>query len=77
MSLPQLQDALWRATIALFTRLGRPPRWVEIAAETDLGEHAVEEILSELERYDLLAVDNDRQSIRYAYPFMARPASQT
>jgi hypothetical protein len=55
-SLPQLQDAVWRATIALFSRLGRPPPWVEIAAETNLGERGVEETLSELERYDLLAV---------------------
>jgi hypothetical protein len=72
MGLPQLQDAVWRATIALFARLGRPPRWSEIAAETNLGERAVEAMLLELEERDLLAVDGDRRSINYAYPFTAR-----
>ena len=73
--LPQLHDAVWRATIALFARLGRPPRWEEIAAETNLGERAVEKILVKLVGYDLLALDKDRRSISYAYPFTAEPTS--
>lgn len=74
-ALPQPQDAVWRAVIALFARLGRPPQWAEIAVEANLSERAVEEILSELERNDLLAVDKDRRSISYAYPFTARPSA--
>jgi hypothetical protein len=66
---------VWRATIALFIRLGRAPRWAEIAAETNLGERAIEEILRELGRYDLLTVDKDRRSIGYAYPFTALPSA--
>lgn len=42
--LPQLHDAVWRATIALFARLGRPPRREEIAVEMNLGECAIERI---------------------------------
>ncbi len=73
--LPQPQDGVWRTTIALFAQLGRPPQWAEIAAEAKLGERAVEEILSELEGYDLLAIDKDRRSISYAYPFTALPSA--
>jgi len=72
--LPQPQDGVLRATIALFARFGRPPGWAEIAAETNLSERAVEAILCELEGYDLLAVDKNRRSISYAYPFTARPS---
>jgi hypothetical protein len=62
--LAQHHDAVWRATIELFAWLGRPPRWGEIAVETNLSECAVEEILFELEGYDLMAVDKDRRLIR-------------
>jgi alkylmercury lyase len=70
-TLPPDQDAVWRATIALFARLGRSPRWREIAAATKLGAHAVEAILLELEGYDLLASDKKARAISYAYPFTA------
>ena len=68
--LPQLQHAVWRATIASFARLGRPPKW-GYATKTNLSERTVERMLFELEGYDLLAADKGRRSVGYAYPFTA------
>lgn len=64
------QDLVWRATLKLFARLGRPPRPPEIADETNLAETAVQALLSELEGYDLLGTI--RGAINYAYPFSAQ-----
>ena len=64
------QDLVWRATLVLFARLGRPPLRAEIAEETNLATITVQVLLSELEGYDLLGVAKGAMS--YAYPFTAR-----
>lgn len=70
VALQPAQDFVWRATLVLFARLGRPPLPAEIAEETNLAAITVQVLLSELEGYDLLGVAQG--AISYAYPFTAR-----
>jgi alkylmercury lyase len=70
VALQPAPDLVWRATLELFARLGRPPLPVEIAEGTNFAEIAVQVLLSELEGYDLLGVVHG--AISYAYPFTAR-----
>lgn len=70
VALQPAQDLVWRGTLELFARLGRPPLPVEIAEETNLAAITVQVLLSELEGYDLLGLAQG--AISYAYPFTAR-----
>lgn len=66
------QDLVWRTTLELFARLGRPPRTAEIALESKLTEDVVQQLVSELQSQDLLGLDDSGAAIGYVYPLTAR-----
>ncbi|HVH84446.1 MAG TPA: alkylmercury lyase family protein [Steroidobacteraceae bacterium] len=66
------QDLVWRTTLELFARLGRPPQTVEIALEAKLAEAAVRQLVCELRSHDLLGLDDNAAAIGYIYPLTAR-----
>jgi hypothetical protein len=67
-------DRVWQTLLRLFVRDGRPPRVVEIAAESKLPWDSVTAILHELERRDLIGLKPGTDMIRFAYPWTASPS---
>jgi hypothetical protein len=67
-------DRVWQILLRLFVRDGRPPRVVEIAAESKLPWDGVTAILHELERRDLIGLKPGTDIIRFAYPWTTAPS---
>jgi hypothetical protein len=67
-------DRVWQTLLRLFVRNGRPPRVVEIAAESKLPWDSVTTILHELERRDLIGLKPGTDMIRFAYPWTTLPS---
>jgi len=66
-------DLVWQTLLRMFVREGRPPRPVEIAAETRLSPESVTATLRELEKRDLIGLEPGTQNtIRFAYPWSAQ-----
>lgn len=62
-------DLVWQTLLRMFVRQGRPPRAVDIAAETRLSPDSVAAILHELERRFLIGLKPGTEAIRLAYPW--------
>jgi hypothetical protein len=67
-------DRVWQTLLRMFVRDGRPPRVVEIAAESKLPWESVKAILHELERRDLIGLKPGTDVIRFAYPWTTAPS---
>jgi hypothetical protein len=67
-------DLVWQSLLRLFVCVGRPPRVIEIAAESKLPALRVPEILRELERRDLIGLKPGTDLIRFAYPWTTEPS---
>ena len=67
--LPEQHDQVWQIVLQLFGRLGRPPRLAEIGSEMGLPPDCIRVLVAELQRLDLLGVDQAAGAIAYAYPF--------
>jgi len=67
-------DRVWQTLLRMFVRDGRPPRVVEIAAESKLPWNSVTAMLHELERRDLIGLKPDTDVIRFAYPWTTSPS---
>lgn len=67
-------DRIWQTLLRMFVRDGRPPRVVEIAAESKLPWDNVKAILHELERRDLIGLKPGTDMIRFAYPWTTSPS---
>lgn len=70
-SLDDTEDLVWRRTLELFSVLGRPPRFEEVASSANVQQERLALVLRRLQQRDLLAVDEVTGSIAHAYPFTA------
>jgi alkylmercury lyase len=68
-ALEATEDLVWRTVLRLYVAAGRPPSPGEIAAETNLREQDVKNLLTQLQLRDLLGFESGQEAIRYAYPF--------
>ena len=69
------EDRVWQAVLHGFARCGQAPDEARLAAETDLNEPAIVEVVRALRRRDLLVLDERGTAVTAAYPLArGRPA---